>query len=130
MLLCCHVLRRVVGSGASGRLTRADPGIHVKGSADIMNTTAALMGVFGIIIAMLCALGAAYYSGRKQEIANDDLEYVELVAREHEQGIADNRKRLLWLIRMIENNYALSVAQTARLDRVRSILRKPEVGRH
>ena len=72
---------------------------------------------------MLCAVGAAYYSGRKQEIANDDLEYLEDVAREHEHGIADNRKRLLWLIHMIENNYAPSVAQTARLDRVRSILR-------
>jgi hypothetical protein len=87
-----------------------------------MNTTAALIVFVGIIIATLCAIGAAYYSGRKQDIANDDLEYVEDVAREHEQGIEDNRKRLLWLIRMIENNYTLSVAQTARLDRVRRIL--------
>ena len=87
-----------------------------------MNTTAALIVFVGIIIATLCAIGAAYYSGRKQDIANDDLEYVEDVAREHAQGIADNRKRLLWLIRMIENNYTLSVAQTARLDRVRRIL--------
>jgi hypothetical protein len=42
---------------------------------------------------MLCAVGTAYYSGRKQEIANDDLKFLEDVAREHEQGIADNRKR-------------------------------------
>jgi hypothetical protein len=88
-----------------------------------MNTTAALIGMFGIFIAMLCAMGAAYYSWRKQEIANDDLEYVEAVAREHEQGIADNRKRLLWLIHMIDNKYTLPVAQTARMDRVRSMLR-------
>ena len=88
-----------------------------------MNTTAALIGFFGIIIAMLCAVGAAHYSERKPEIANDDLEYLEDVAREHEQGIADNRKRLVRLILMVENKYALSVAQTARLDRVRGMLR-------
>jgi hypothetical protein len=88
-----------------------------------MNTTAALIGFVVIIIAMLCALGAAYYSGRKQEIANDDLEFLENVAREHEQGIADNRIRLLWLIHMVENKYTPSVAQTARLDRVRNLLR-------
>jgi hypothetical protein len=88
-----------------------------------MNTTAALIGFFGIIIAMLCAVGAAYYSERKPEIANDDLEYLEDVAREHEQGIADNRKRLVRLILMVENKYALSIAQTARLDRVRGMLR-------
>ena len=89
-----------------------------------MNTTAALIGFIGITIGMLCAVGAAYYSGRKQEIANDDLEYLEAVAREHEQGIADNRKRLLWLIHMIENNYTFSGAQTARLNRVRLMLRE------
>jgi len=88
-----------------------------------MNTSAALIGFFGITVALLCAVGADYYAGRKQEIANDDLEYVEDVAREHEQGIAGNRKRLLWLILMIENNYTPSLAQTARLDRVRSMLR-------
>jgi hypothetical protein len=88
-----------------------------------MNTTAALIGVVGIIIAALCAMGAAYYSGRKPDIGNDDLDYVEDVAREHEQGIADNRKRILWLIRMIENSYTLSAAQTARLDRMRTMLR-------
>ena len=89
-----------------------------------MNTTAALIGVFGIIIAMLCAMGAAYYSGRKPEIVSDDLEYLEHLAREHEQGIEDNRKAILWLIRMIENNYTLSAAQTARLERVRRMLRE------
>jgi len=87
-----------------------------------MNIPTALIGFFGVIVVMLCALGVTYYSGRKQEIANDDLEYVELVAREHEEGIADNRKRLLWLIYMIEKNCAPSVAQTARLDRVRLML--------
>jgi hypothetical protein len=90
-----------------------------------MNTTAVLIGVVGIIIVMLCAIGAAYYSGRKQEIADDDLDYLEQLARDHEQGIEDNRKAIMWLIRMIENNYTLSVAQNARLDRVRSILRNP-----
>ena len=88
-----------------------------------MNTTAALIGFVVIIIAMLCAVGAGYYSGRKPQITNDELEYLEDVAREHEQGIADNRKRLVWLIHMAENKYALSVAQTARLDRVRGMLR-------
>jgi uncharacterized protein (DUF2225 family) len=88
-----------------------------------MNTTAAMIGFFGIIIAVLCAVGAAYYSERKPETADDDLEYLEDVAREHEQGIADNRKKLLWLIHMIENNYTSSVAQTARLNRVRHMLR-------
>jgi hypothetical protein len=83
-----------------------------------MNTSPALIGFFGITVAL-----ADYYAGRKQEIANDDLEYVEDVAREHEQGIADNRKRLLWLTLVIENNYTPSLAQTARLDRVRSVLR-------
>jgi hypothetical protein len=90
-----------------------------------MNTTAALIGFVGIMIAMLCAVGAAYYSERKPEISNDNLEYLEDVAREHEQGIADNRKRLLQLIYMIENKHTPSVAQTARIDRVRSMLRKP-----
>jgi hypothetical protein len=88
-----------------------------------MNTTAALIGFFGIVIAMLCAVGAAHYSERKPEIANDELEYLEDLAREHEQGIADNRKRLLWLIHMIENNYTFSVVQNTRLDRVRRMLR-------
>jgi hypothetical protein len=88
-----------------------------------MNSTAVLIGFFGIMIAVLSALGAAYCSERKPEMANEDLEYVEDVAREQEQGIADNRKRLLWLIHMVENNYALSAAQIERLDRVRSMLR-------
>jgi hypothetical protein len=90
-----------------------------------MNTTATLIGVVGFIIAALCAIGVAYYSGRKQEIVDDDLEYLEQLARDHEQGIEDNRKAIMWLIRMIERNYALSVAQAARLDRVRNMLRKP-----
>jgi hypothetical protein len=89
-----------------------------------MNATAAMIGFFGIVIAMLCAVGAAYYSERKPEMADDDLKYLEDVAREHEQGIADNRKRLLWLIHMIENNYTFSGAQTARLNRVRLMLRE------
>jgi hypothetical protein len=89
-----------------------------------MNAAAALIGFFGIMIAMLCAAYAAHYSERKPEIANDNLEYLEDVAREHEQGIADNRRRLLWLIHTIENKYTPSVAQTARLDRVRSMLRQ------
>ena len=89
-----------------------------------MNTTAALIVFVGIIIAMLCAMGAAYYSGRKLEIANDDLEFLEDVAREHEQGIADNRKKLAWLIHMIERNHAPSATLTARLDRARRMLRK------
>jgi hypothetical protein len=88
-----------------------------------MNTTAALIGFVVIIIAMLCAVGAAYYSERKPKITDDELEYLEDVAREHEQGIADNRKRLVRLIHMAENKYAFSVAQTARLDRVRGMLR-------
>jgi hypothetical protein len=88
-----------------------------------MNTTAALIGFFGITIAMLCAVGAKYCSRRKPEIDDNELEYLEDVAREHELGIADNRKRLVWLIHMVENKYALSVAQTARLDRVRGTLR-------
>jgi hypothetical protein len=92
-----------------------------------MNTTGALIGFFGIIIAMLCAVGAAYYPGRKPDIANDDMEYLEYVAREHAQGIADNRNRLLWLIHTIENNCTSSVAQTARLDRVRLMLRETAV---
>jgi hypothetical protein len=58
-----------------------------------MNTSAALIGFFGITVALLCAVGADYYAGRKREIANDDLEYVEDVAREHEQGIADKSKK-------------------------------------
>ena len=89
-----------------------------------MNTTAALIVFVGIIIATLCAIGAAYYSGRKQDIANDDLEYVEDVAREHEQGIADNRKKLAWLIHMIERNHAPSATLTARLDCACRMLRK------
>ena len=88
-----------------------------------MNIPEALIGLSGIIVVVLCAVGSTYYSGRKQEIADEDLEFLEDVALEHEQGIADNRKRLLWLIPMAENNYALSVAQTARLNRVRSMLR-------
>jgi hypothetical protein len=88
-----------------------------------MNTTAALIGFVVIIIAMLCAVGAAYYSERKPKITDDELEYLEDVAREHEQGIADNRKRLVRLIHMAENKYAFSVVQTARLDRVRGMLR-------
>jgi hypothetical protein len=87
-----------------------------------MNIPTALIGFFGVIVVVLCAVGVTYYSERKQEIANDDLEYVELVAREHEQGIADNRKRLQWLIFVIEKNCTPSVAQTARLDRVRLVL--------
>lgn len=92
-----------------------------------MNTTAASIGFVVIIIAMLCAVGAAYYSQRKPEIGNDNLEYLEDLAREHEQGIADNRKKLVRLIHMVENKYALSVAQTARLDRVRGLLRHAHV---
>ena len=112
--------KRRVGALTKLRLA----GIHVKGSASIMNTTAALIGSFGIMIAMLCAVGAAYYSERKPQISNDNLEYLEDVAREHAHGIADNRKRLQRLIHMVESNYALSVAQTARMERVRSMLRK------
>ncbi len=89
-----------------------------------MNNTAVLIGFFGIMIAMLCAVGAAYYSERKPEISNDNMEYLEDVAREHEQGIADNGKRLLWLLQTIENKHTPSAAQTARLDRVRSMLRQ------
>ena len=87
-----------------------------------MNIPTALIGFFGVIVAMLSVMRAVYYSGRKQEIANDDLEFLEDVAREHEQGIADNRKRLMWLIPMVENKYALTVAHTARLDRMRLML--------
>jgi hypothetical protein len=89
-----------------------------------MNTGAAWIVLIGIVIATLCAIGVAYCSGRKQDIANDDLEYVEDMAGEYEQGIVDNQERLLWLIHMIKNNYTLSIAQTARLDRVRRMLRR------
>ena len=47
-----------------------------------MNTTATLIGFVGITIVMLSVMRAVYYSGREQEIANDDLEYVEDVASE------------------------------------------------
>jgi hypothetical protein len=97
--------------------------IYIKGGMGIMNATAALIGFFGVIIAMLCAVGAAYYSQRKPEIDDNQLEFLEEVAREHELGIADNRKRLMWLIHLVENKYEVSVAQAARLDRVRGILR-------
>jgi hypothetical protein len=87
-----------------------------------MNTTAVWIGVCGIIIAVLCVLYAVYYWERKQIIDNSELEYLDELAREQEQGIADNRKKLAWLIRIIENNHTPSATLTARLDRVRRIL--------
>jgi hypothetical protein len=60
-----------------------------------MNIPTALIGFFGVIVVLPSAVGVTYYSGRKPEIANDDLEYVELAARKREEGIADNRNRLL-----------------------------------
>jgi hypothetical protein len=88
-----------------------------------MNNTAVWIGVLGIIVAILCFMGAVYYWDRKQIADNRELEYLNELAREHEQGIADNSERLAWLIRLIENNHAPSATLSARLDRVRRMLR-------
>jgi len=88
-----------------------------------MNTTVVWIGVCGIVISVLCVLYAVYCWERKQIVENSELEYLDELAREHEQGIADNRKKLAWLIRMIENNHTPSATLTTRLDRVRRILR-------
>jgi hypothetical protein len=89
-----------------------------------MNTTVVWIGVFSIIIAVL-GLSYAVYSWERKQIAGDrELEYLDELTREHEQGIADNREKLGRLIRMIERNHAPSATLTARLDRARRMLRK------
>ena len=83
---------------------------------------ASWIGICGISIAAICVLYAAYY-WKREEIGDDsELTYLEELAHEHEQGIADHRKKLQWLIHMIENNYTPSVTLAARLDRMRRIL--------
>jgi hypothetical protein len=89
-----------------------------------MNTTVVWIGVSGIVIAVLGYLGAVYYWERKQIADERELEYLDELTREHEQGIADNREKLARLIRMIERNHAPSATLTARLDRARRLLRK------
>jgi hypothetical protein len=91
-----------------------------------MNATLVWISICGIIIAVLCLMYAVYYWERKQIADNGDLEYLDEIAREHEQGIADNRKKLAWLIRMIENNHTPSATLVAHLDRVRRILRSSQ----
>jgi hypothetical protein len=56
-------------------------------------------------------------------IANWELDYLDLLVREHERGIADNRERLKWLIHMIENNYDLSSRSPGRLAHISRIRR-------
>jgi hypothetical protein len=89
-----------------------------------MNTTTVWIGFSGIIIAVLSVVYAVYYWERKEIVDESEVTYLDELAREHEQGIADNRKKLAWLIHMIERNHAPSATLTARLDRARRMLRK------
>jgi hypothetical protein len=88
-----------------------------------MDSTVVWIGIFGSIIAVLCLIYAVYSWERKKFAEERELAYLDELALEHEEGAADNRKKLEWLIRMIENNYSPSSARDARLDRVRRILR-------
>jgi hypothetical protein len=89
-----------------------------------MDTTEVWIGLSGIMIAVLGYLVAVYHWERKQITDERELEYLEELTREHEQGIADNREKLTRLIRMIERNHAPSATLTARLDRARRLLRE------
>jgi hypothetical protein len=91
-----------------------------------MSTTAVWIGIIGTVIAVVSAVYAGYYWADKQ-IPDDagidsELDYLDELVREHEQGIADNRKRLKWLIQLIESNYDLSSGQFAHLGRIRRML--------
>jgi hypothetical protein len=58
-----------------------------------------------------------------KRIANGGgLEWLEELAKEHQEGIRDNRKQLEWLIRAIRTNYPSSPALEKRLENVRRIL--------
>jgi hypothetical protein len=89
-----------------------------------MDTTEVWIGLSGIMIAVLGYLVAVYHWERKQITDERELEYLEELTREHEQGIADNREKLARLIRMIERNHASSATLTARLDRARRLFRE------
>ncbi len=89
-----------------------------------MNITTVWIGVIGAFVAVLSVMYAVYYWKRKQIADERELGYLDELAREHEQGIADNREKLARIIRMIENNHTPSATLTARLDRVRRMLRK------
>jgi hypothetical protein len=87
-----------------------------------MNSTVVWIGLGGIVACLAAVLYAVYFWEEKQIIEDSELEYLDEIAREHELGIADNRKRLRWLIHSIENNYTRTDALNARLDRVRRII--------
>jgi hypothetical protein len=94
-----------------------------------MSPTAVWIGIAGIIIAVICAGCAGYYWTRNQITDNDgidsELNYFDELVHEHEQGIADNRERLKWLIQLIGNNYdisSLSSGRIAHLGRIRRML--------
>ena len=87
-----------------------------------MNSTMVWLGLGAIVVCLAAVLYAVYFYEEKQIIEDSELEYLDEIAREHELGIADNRKRLKWLIHSIENNYTQTPALKARLDRVRRII--------
>jgi len=96
-----------------------------------MSTTAIWIGIIGTVIAVIPAVYAGYKWTENQITDTDDvgidseLDYLDELVREHEQGIADNRERLKWLILLIENNYdlsSLSSGRIAHLDRIRRML--------
>jgi chemotaxis regulatin CheY-phosphate phosphatase CheZ len=67
---------------------------------------------------------AGYYWDEQQitDESDSELDYLDELVQEHEEGIADNRKRLKWLIQLIENNYDLSPGRVAHLGRIRRML--------
>ena len=63
----------------------------------------------------------------KRRANENELEWFEELAKEHEEGKRDNRDYLERLIRSIEKDHQPSPALTKRLDRVRRIL---EIKKH
>ena len=87
-----------------------------------MNSTMVWLGLGAIVVCLAAVLYAVYFYEEKQIIEDSELAYLYEITREHELGIADNRKRIIWLIHSIENNYTQTPALKARLDRVRRII--------
>ena len=87
-----------------------------------MDSTLAWVGVLFISAALLSVLYFVFEQERKKITGPRELALLDVLALEHQEGIADNREKLETLIRKTERSQTPSAELTTGLNRVRRIL--------